>query len=99
MPNIKQIYVKDHIAIPNEIWEDKRIGLDEYGVLFTLLAYPDDFNFCDRLIPDLFKRDGVEEVKKVLNNLIKAGYAKKEKLKEDDEEDEWIYTFSDSPIF
>ena len=64
-------------SLPQGIFRDKRLSLKDVGLLVSMLALPDDWEFSENGLEAIFEHDGQASIRTGLKNLEKAGYLKR----------------------
>ena len=98
MPKFVKACRSDFTTFHNAMWRDKNLGLTERGLLGTMITLPDEWDFSTKGLSTLFP-DGEHKVGTALKKLEKAGYLKREQIRENGRIVDWKYTYSDEPIF
>lgn len=80
---IKRRAGKGFVQIPNEVVRDKRLSLDEHGMLHYLLSLPDDWEVNLKQLETYWKI-GRDRRRRIFQALRKTGWAQLERLHSDD---------------
>lgn len=64
-------------SLPQGIFRDKRLSLKDVGLLVSMLALPDDWEFSENGLEAIFEHDGQASIRTGLKSLEKAGYLKR----------------------
>lgn len=80
---IKRRVTKQFVQIDNAIVRDRRLALDEHGMLHYLLSLPDDWEVKLRQIESFWKI-GARKRKRIFRSLRKWGWVQYERLTDDD---------------
>jgi hypothetical protein len=81
MPILKNKTQSSFTQISNNILRDRELSMKERGVLCTLLSFPDKWDFSigglSAIVPD-----GRDSLNKTIQNLIKAGYVRRNQIRD-----------------
>lgn len=81
MPILKNRTQSNFTQISNSILRDQELPMKERGVLCTLLSFPDKWKFSveglSAIVPD-----GRDALNKAINNLIAAGYVRRNQIRD-----------------
>lgn len=81
MPILKNKTQSSFTQISNSILRDRELSMKERGVLCTLLSFPDKWDFSisglSAIVPD-----GRDSLNKAIQNLIKAGYVRRNQIRD-----------------
>ncbi len=80
---IKRRVTRSFVTLENELVRDRRLALDEHGMLHYLLSLPDDWE-VSRANCAKFWSIGREKVARIFQSLKRTGWAKVELLKAED---------------
>jgi hypothetical protein len=80
---IKRRYTKRFVTLENELVRDRRLSLDEHGMLHYLLSLPDDWEVSQAQCAK-FWRIGREKCNRIFRNLARYGWAQMETIRTDD---------------
>lgn len=80
---IKRRVTKGFVQIPNDVVRDKRLALDEHGMLHYLLSLPDDWEVNLKQL-ETYWRIGRDRRRRIFRALRKTGWAQLERLHSDD---------------
>ncbi len=80
---IKRRITRSFVTLENELVRDRRLALDEHGMLHYLLSLPDDWE-VSRANCAKFWNIGREKVARIFQSLKRTGWAKVELLKAED---------------
>ena len=79
MGKIQSAFVSDFTVLHNNFQRDKRLGLDERGMLSFLLTLPDDWNFSIEGLTKVLP-NGKTKIMTTLNKLKEFGYFRRRKI-------------------
>jgi hypothetical protein len=74
---IRRKHTSRYATFPNAVWEDRRIGADEKGVLGYLLSRPPAWNVSLSQVGEVMKV-GKDRMQRIFRSLIAAGYVTRE---------------------
>lgn len=80
MTILRRKHTSRYAALPNAIWEDERIGIDEKGVLGYLLSRPPNWNVHLSQVARAM-RVGKDRMQRIFRALIAAGYVTRETIR------------------
>lgn len=80
---IKRRVTKGFVQIPNEVVRDKRLSLDEHGMLHYLLSLPDDWEVNLKQL-ETYWGIGRDRRQRIFRALHKSGWARLERLESED---------------
>ena len=86
--------------VSQAIMRDERLSLKDTGLLVRLLSLPDNWEFSENGLIQIFKQDGQTSIRTGLGNLEKYGYLKRSRIRDSAgriKDVEWI--ISDNPHF
>lgn len=66
-----------YTTIPMEIIRDERLSLKDIGLLVSMLSLPDNWEFSENGLEQIYKNDGQTSIRTGLKNLEKNGYLKR----------------------
>lgn len=69
-------------SLPQGIFRDKRLSLKDVGLLVSMLALPDDWEFSENGLEAIFEHDGQASIRTGLKSLERAGYLKRERVRD-----------------
>lgn len=98
MARIKKEFKNKFTTVSNDFLYDQEMGLSERGLLITMLAMPDTWDFNAKGLASIVP-NGVKAVNNTLQKLEELGYLKRERIRENGTFIDWEYTFSDAPLF
>ena len=98
MPKLKKAVSKDFTTIHNAMVKDKQLGINDRGLLLTMLSLPDNWNFSIKGLMCILP-DGYTRISTALKHLEELGYLVRERIYEDGKIVDWEYIFSDEPIY
>jgi hypothetical protein len=78
---IKRYKSKDHVTINNAIMKERDITLKAKGLFSLVMSLPDDWDFSIKGICAIIK-ENYTAVNSAINELIEAGYCRRERIKE-----------------
>ena len=58
----------------HDITLDENLSLKDFGLLIKLLSLPDDWEFSEKGLEKIFKKDGQASIRTALKNLEQYGY-------------------------
>jgi predicted transcriptional regulator len=96
MSIIRRKYTANFTTIGNELFDDERLSADEVGILAYLRSRPADWEVRRPALAHRWNM-GREAIKRVLVNLIKAGWCRAEKARKPDGTYYTIYEIRDEP--
>ena len=96
MGKIQSAFVSDFTVLHNNFQRDKRLGLDERGMLSFLLTLPDDWNFSIEGLTKVLP-NGKTKIMTTLNKLKEFGYFRRRKIVDSTTGRiiDWEYDYSD----
>ena len=77
MPIIRHAQERNFTALPNSLLQDKRLHLNDVGLLCFMLSLPSDWKFSERGLAAILPYDGVAAIGKSLQRIEAAGYLKR----------------------
>src|SRR5688572_15351268 len=80
---IKRRVTKGFVQIPNEVVRDKRLALDEHGLLHYLLSLPDDWEVNLKQL-ETYWNIGKDRRQRIFRALRKTGWAQLERITTED---------------
>lgn len=79
MPILRKNNKEQFTTIQQGVFRDTRLSLKDVGLLVSMLALPDNWEFSENGLEAIFKNDGQTSIRTALKNLEKAGYLKRER--------------------
>lgn len=61
---------------------DENLSLKDFGLLIKLLSLPDDWQFSEKGLEKILKKDGQTSIRTAVKNLEKYGYLRRERVRE-----------------
>lgn len=98
MPKFVKVCKNDFTTFHNAMWRDSTLDFPERGLLGTMLTLPDNWNFSIKGLAAIVP-SGEHKISSSLKKLEKAGYLKREAIRNNGRIVDWRYSFSDEPIF
>lgn len=89
----------NHTIIPSALIHDEHLSLKDIGLLCTMLALPDDFDFSIIGLADMMPNDGRDAISSSLGRIKKAGYLRITQKRENGAFKGYIWEVSDMPEF
>src|SRR5687767_2628633 len=80
---IKRRVTRQFVQLDNEVVRDKRLTLDEHGMLHYLLSLPDDWEVKPRQL-EKYWNIGRDKRRRIFRSLVKAGWARLERIFSED---------------
>src|SRR6266704_1249136 len=80
---IKRRYTKQFVTLENKLVRDRRLTLDEHGMLHYLLSLPDDWE-VSRTSCARFWRIGRDKSSRIFRSLRRCGWAQVERMHAED---------------
>jgi len=77
---IRRRHTKNFTTIGNELFDDERLEADELGILAFLLSRPDDWEIRRPALRRRFRLGDVT-TKRIITNLMRAGWCRAEKIR------------------
>lgn len=82
--------------IDNEALKDERLSLKAVGLLCRMLSLPDNWDFSEKGLCAIFKKDGLTSIRSGLKELEDAGYLRRQQIREKGRFTDWEWeVFSD----
>lgn len=98
MAKIKRKIITDFTTVQNAFLRDTSLGLTERGLLITMLSLPNEWDFSAVGLASILP-DGIAKTKSALKKLEQHGYLKRSRIYKNGKVIDWLYEFSDLPIF
>lgn len=70
-----------HTVVHYKILQDDRLSLKEFGLLIKLLSLPDDWEFNENELMQVFSQNGKSSIRTGLKALEEYGYLKRVQLR------------------
>lgn len=67
----------------HDITLDENLSLKDFGLLIKLLSLPDDWEFSEKGLEKIFKKDGQTSIRTALKNLEKYGYLQRTRKRDE----------------
>ncbi len=98
MPILQKKINDDFTVVHNTFIRDKNLGISARGLLLTMLSMKDGWHFSIKGLASILP-DGEKKVSSALKSLEKSGYLRRDRIYENGKVKEWVYSFSDEPVF
>lgn len=83
--------------IENVALNDERLSLKAVGLLCKMLSLPDYWDFSEKGLCAIFKKDGLTSIRSGLKELEEAGYLRREQVREKGKFLDWVWEVYSTP--
>lgn len=99
MAKIKRKVTQNFTTVLNTFLQDKNLKLKERGLLMTMLALPDNWDYSVKGLSEILP-ENKDTINKIINSLEVKGYMQRTKITDEKGRVvDWLYEFCDEPIF